>query len=200
MRVRVPPPALMEPLLSVASELEARDARVAAELARVESDQRVVDDRRARATELAELLAWLPRAISENESALHAARGRRDDAAAAVAAADDEARARAEALRAAAEADVARLEEHRTAFADQTDAARDAVAELARAVGAEGLDHTLETLSQRRGALLVEHANLVRERDAVVREASELLGSVLGDPLASTSVSGLRERLERALA
>ena len=29
--------------------------------------------------------------------------------------------------------------------------------------------------------------------------ASKLLGSVLGDPFAATSVSGLRERLERAL-
>jgi hypothetical protein len=57
----------------------------------------------------------------------------------------------------------------------------------------------LDLLSQRRGALLVEHSNLARERDAVVREASELLGSVLGDPFAATSVAGLRERLERAL-
>jgi hypothetical protein len=54
-------------------------------------------------------------------------------------------------------------------------------------------------VSQARGALLVEHSGLAREREAVVREASELLGSVLGDPLAATSVAGLRNRLERAL-
>jgi hypothetical protein len=52
--------------------------------------------------------------------------------------------------------------------------------------------------SHTRGALLVEHSNLVRERENVVREASELLGSVLGDPFAATSVAGLRERLSRA--
>jgi len=48
-----------------------------------------------------------------------------------------------------------------------------------------------------RGALIVEHSNLVREREAVVREASELLASVRGDAMAVTSVAGLRARLER---
>jgi hypothetical protein len=57
----------------------------------------------------------------------------------------------------------------------------------------------LEWASVARGALLVEHSGLARERDAVVREASELLGSVLGEPLAATSAAGLRGRLERAL-
>jgi chromosome segregation ATPase len=159
----------MEPLLALASDLEQRDARVAAQLARIESEQARVEALRADATRLTELLAWLPQAVSENEYALHEARRRLAEA----------------------EADVARLEEHRNAFARQGDEAR---AELA------GLGASLEELSERRGALLVEHSNLVREREAVVREASELLGSVLGDPLASTSVAGLRERLRRALA
>lgn len=189
----------MEPLLTVAAELETRDARVAAELARVESEQRAVDGRRARANELAELLAWLPQATSENEYSLHHAAARRDDAVAAVESADDQARPAAEAALAAAEADVVRLEEHRTAFARQAEAAREAVGELARTLGTTGLAETLETLSQRRGVLLVEHSSLVREREAVVREASELLGSVTGDPLTATSVAGLRERLQRAL-
>jgi hypothetical protein len=105
-----------------------------------------------------------------------------------------------EAALAAAEADVARLEEHRRAFARQGDDLRAEVEALAHTVGTSGLAATLEELSQQRGALLVEHSSLVRERDAVVREASELLASVLGDPLASTSVAGLRERLQRALA
>jgi septal ring factor EnvC (AmiA/AmiB activator) len=173
-----------ESLLRVAAELEARDTRVAAELARVEAEQRAVDEERARAAELADLLAWLPQAISENDYSLHEAVSRRDEAAAALR---------------AAEADVARLEEHRAAFVRQTNEARDAVAALARTLHTTGLEDTLEELSQRRGALLVEHSNLARERDAVVREASELLGSVLGDPLISTSVAGLRERLRRAL-
>jgi uncharacterized phage infection (PIP) family protein YhgE len=173
-----------ESLLRVAAELEARDARVAAELARVEEEQRAVDEERARAAELAELLAWLPQAISENDYSLHEAVSRRDEAAAALP---------------AAEADIARLEEHRAAFARQTEEASDAVAALAGTLHTAGLEDTLEKLSQRRGALLVEHSNLARERDAVVREASELLASVLGDPLTSTSVAGLRERLRRAL-
>ena len=174
----------VESALRLAAELEARDARVAAQLGRVEEEQRVVDAQRARAAELAELLEWLPQAISENEYSRREAVSRRDEAAAALA---------------AAEADVARLEEHRTAFARQTEEANDAVAALARALHTTGLDATLEELSQRRGSLLVERSNLARERDAVVREASELLGSVLGDPLTSTSVAGLRARLERAL-
>jgi uncharacterized phage infection (PIP) family protein YhgE len=173
-----------ESLLRVAAELEARDARVAAELARVEEEQRAVDEERARAAELAELLAWLPQAISENDYSLHEAVSRRDEAAAALR---------------AAEADIARLDEHRAAFARQTEEASDAVAALAGTLHTAGLEDTLEKLSQRRGALLVEHSNLARERDAVVREASELLASVLGDPLTSTSVAGLRERLRRAL-
>jgi hypothetical protein len=51
--------------------------------------------------------------------------------------------------------------------------------------------------SHRRGELIVEHSGLAREREAVVREASELLGSLTGDARASTSVQGLRDRLHR---
>jgi len=184
----------MEPLLALATELEERDARIAARLARVETEQAEVETLRAHAARLADLLAWLPQAVSENEYALYRAEQRRSAAAAAAAAGG------AEAALAAAEADVTRLGEHRHAFARQGDEARAEVAELAHTLGASDLDGAVEELSQRRGALLVEHSNLARERDAVVREASELLGSVLGDPLASTSVAGLRERLERARA
>jgi hypothetical protein len=56
-------------------------------------------------------------------------------------------------------------------------------------------DGTVEMLSARRGALLVEHSGLAREREAVVREASELLAAATGDPFAATSVAGLRARL-----
>jgi chromosome segregation ATPase len=190
----------MEPLLAFASDLEERDARIADELARVEAEQAEVEELRTHAARLGELLAWLPQAASENEYALHQATRRREDAAASLRDAEDEQKPAAEAALAAAEADVARLEEHRRAFERRSGEAQAEVAALAGGVGTAGLDDTLETLSQRRGALLVEHSSLVRDRDAVVREASELLGSVLGDPLASTSVSGLRERLQRALA
>jgi chromosome segregation protein len=190
---------MVEPLLDIAAELEARDSRIADELARVETEQAEVAALRAQATAAAELLAWLPQAVSENEYALHQAARARDDAASAVAGADDDAKPAAEAALAAAELECARLEEHRQAFARQADAVRSDVDRLAAAVGAAGLDDALASLSQRRGALLVERSNLAREREAVVREASELLGSILGDPLASTSVAGLRDRLQRAL-
>lgn len=182
-------------LLSLADDLEGRDTQVAAELARVEAEQSELDALRRRATATAELILWLAQAVSENEDALRRARRNRDLAAAALA----EAEAEDDGSLAAADAECARLEEHRAAFARQHDDARTEAGLLARTVGAPGLEATIAALSQRRGALLVERSNLARERESIVREASELLGSVLGDPLAATSVAGLRDRLARAL-
>ena len=65
--------------------------------------------------------------------------------------------------------------------------------------GSPNLDGALEWASRARGALLLQHSALARERDEVVREATELLASVLGDPLTTTAVAGVRERLARAL-
>ena len=61
------------------------------------------------------------------------------------------------------------------------------------------LDGALEWAARARGALLLQRSGLARERDEVVREATELLASVLGDPLTTTAVAGVRERLARAL-
>jgi chromosome segregation ATPase len=186
----------MSGLETAIGELEARDARVAAELTRVEAAQSEVDALRAQAEAAAETLAWLPQAASENAYALDQARRARDEAAAVVDTADDESRPAAEAALAAAERAVARLDEHRRAFAEQERETRRRAGELVAGVGgADSLDEALALLSQRRGALLVEHSQLARERDAVVREASELLALVTGDPSASTSVAGLRARL-----
>jgi hypothetical protein len=66
-------------------------------------------------------------------------------------------------------------------------------------VGVDGLGAVLEWASQRRGELVLERSGLAREREAIVREASELLGSVTGDAMSATSVAGLRDRLQRAL-
>ena len=199
MRVRVPPPASVHPLLSLADELERRDALVAAELARVERLQAEVDALRARAAAAADARGWLAQAAAENEDALHRATRTRELAAAALAEAEDDTRLAAEASLAAADAECVRLEEHRHAFARQTDVARNQADRLEQAVGASGLEATIAVLSHRRGALLVERSGLARERESIVREASELLGSVLGDPLAATPVAGLRDRLQRAL-
>jgi phenylpyruvate tautomerase PptA (4-oxalocrotonate tautomerase family) len=47
---------------------------------------------------------------------------------------------------------------------------------------------------------MLEHAALAREREEVVREATELLAGVLGEPVAAITVAGVGERLARALA
>jgi hypothetical protein len=62
-----------------------------------------------------------------------------------------------------------------------------------------GLHGLLDWASRAHGQLLVAHAALVTERDNIVREATELVASVLGEPLVSTGAAGLRQRLERAL-
>jgi hypothetical protein len=62
-----------------------------------------------------------------------------------------------------------------------------------------GLDGALEWASRSRGALLLERSGLAREREATVREASELLAGVLGEPMTATAVTGIRDRLVRAL-
>src|SRR6059058_4874184 len=70
MRVRVPPPASVHPLLTIADELERRDAHVAAELARVEELQAEVDALRADAAAAFDALDRLPRTIADNARAL----------------------------------------------------------------------------------------------------------------------------------
>jgi hypothetical protein len=62
-----------------------------------------------------------------------------------------------------------------------------------------GLHGLLDWAALAHGQLLLAHAALATEQDAIVREATELVASVLGDPLVSTGAAGLRQRLERAL-
>jgi DNA repair exonuclease SbcCD ATPase subunit len=64
---------------------------------------------------------------------------------------------------------------------------------------ATGLHGLLEWAARARGELLVSHAALATERDTIVREATELLAGVLGEPLAGTGVAGVRERLSQVL-
>ncbi len=59
-----------------------------------------------------------------------------------------------------------------------------------------GLDGAEEWSSRARAALLLVRSGLETERERVVREANELGASALGEPLAATSVSGVRQRLE----
>jgi chromosome segregation ATPase len=86
----------------------------------------------------------------------------------------------------------------------EADRLADRAAELAERVRdvpspAPGLEGAAEWGARARGALLVRHSRLADERDKVVREATELVASVVGDPLLVTGVAGVRDRLERAL-
>jgi len=67
------------------------------------------------------------------------------------------------------------------------------------AAPATGLHSLLDWASRARGELILSHAALAAERDTLAREATELVASVLGEPLVSAGAAGVRERLERAL-
>lgn len=217
----------MHPLLDLAEELERRDARVAGQLETVERLQAEVDELRAHAAAAQAFLEALPAAIEQHVCDERAAE--EDEAVAAVALREAEEQAadakreheRLLAERAAQRARDAladagrraeRAREHQQALGREGAERRDEAERLERrasalqpgvrdvAPPAAGLDGVLAWASQAHGALIVEHSGLVRERDAVVREASELLSSALGDPLAATSAAGLRDRLSRALA
>lgn len=197
----------MEALLDLAAELEARDARVAGELARIEAAQADVEEIRVRAEAVSAFLASLPAAIAAHARDEERAEDERAAAQRALRDAEQEEdeRVRGHAVQrardalAGADRRAARAREHQAALAQEGSERRDEAARLAARAGVDGLDAVLAWTSQRRGELLVERSGLARERDSIVREASELLGSVTGDALAATSVAGLRDRLARAL-
>jgi hypothetical protein len=199
---------MVDALLTIADELERRDATAAAALARVESLQAEVDEIRVHAGAAVDFLTSLPAALeaqARDEEEAEADRAVAQQRLAEAALEKDET-ARALAVRRAEDAiadagrRVERAREHQTVLGREGGARREEGARLAARAGVAGLDAVLPWASHRRGELVLEHSGLERERDAVVREASELLASVLGDPLAATSVAGLRARLQRALA
>jgi FtsZ-binding cell division protein ZapB len=205
----------VESLLLFAEELERRDADLGGALDAVERLQREVEELRVHALALAAFLSSFPEALdalerderaalaarAAAESALRDAEGR-EDAYALVQAGD----ALGDAERWAADAVLVRgrLEDEGVARGDEAARLEAQVQALSPRVHdvpapAGGPDGAVEWASRARGRLLLEHSGLARERDAVVREASELLGSVLGEPLTSTAVAGVRDKLERAL-
>jgi hypothetical protein len=198
---------MVEPLLTFAAELERRDASVAARLARVESLQAEVEEIRTHARAAVDFLAALPAALAGHARDEEQAEADRAAAQRRLGEAEQEKdeTARVLAVRRAhdaiadAERRVERAREHQAVLEREGAERRDEGVRLAERAGVAGLDAFLPWASQRRGELVLEGSGLARERDAVVREASELLASVLGDPLAATSVAGLRARLERAL-
>jgi hypothetical protein len=216
----------LEPLLSFAEELERRDAAVAHALTGVEQLQRDIEELRTRADVTAAFLAQLPRVRVAREADEQAAARAVGDAEAMVreaelrlaAARKDDERVAAERERQQARAGLAaaaRWSEQAREAREQLEregAARHAergelesrAAELAPRVRdvplpPPGLHGVLEWTARARGALLLERSGLMREREELVREANEFVASVLGDPLATTSVAGIRHRLGRAV-
>lgn len=217
----------MESLLSFAEELERRDVAVAQALARVEALQAEVDELRSHATAAASFIVTLPAALAERASDECVAIEARDEAEHVAREAEQLVeRAEKEDQRLVAERALQRARDDLHAAEFWVTQARDAHAELERQGGARraeaerlarravelaprvrdvpagsaDLPGTLEWASRARGSLLLEHSGLAREREEVVREATELLASVLGEPLTATAVAGVRERLARAIA
>jgi chromosome segregation ATPase len=216
----------VQSLVDFAEELERRDAALAQTLAEIERLQREVDELRTHAAATAERLAALPAALAAADAGERAARTAVEDARAAVRSGEAALeRARRDDERLAAERDLqhARDELHaaeeraagavraRERLVRDGDAYRlDAERLAARAVELggrvrdvpepdAGLNGAIEWALRARGALLLEQSSLVREREMMIREASELLGGVLGDPLTTTAATGIRDRLARAL-
>ena len=216
----------MESLLSFAEELERRDADAEQALARLEALQAEVEELRTHATAAGSFLVTLPSALAErasDERAAVEAREQADQAAREAEQLVERAEREEQRLDAARVAQRARDDLHAAEL--WVAQARDAHAELerqgaARRAEAEqlagravelaprvrdvpalssDLQGALEWASRARGALLLEHSGLVREREEVVREATELLASVLGEPLTAIGAAGVRERLARAL-
>jgi hypothetical protein len=216
----------VESLLSFAEELERRDADVAQALTGVERLQTEVDELRAHATAAAAFLDALPAALAECAADERDAIGARDHAGQAVRTAEQFVeRAEKEDQRLEAERALQQARDDLHAAEFWVAQSREAHAELAREGAARhveaetlaqravelaprvrdlpppapSLDGAVEWASRARGALLLQRSALARERDEVVREATELVASVLGDPLTATAVAGVRERLALAL-
>jgi hypothetical protein len=216
----------VESLLSFAEELERRDADVAHALMGVESLQAEVEELRAHAAAVAIFLDALPVALAERAADERSATDTRGEAANAVGTAEqlveragkDDQRLEAERALQQARDDLhaaefwvaqareahAELERDGKAHRAEAEGLVQRALELAPrvrdvAVGSANLDGALDWASRARGALLLQRSALARDRDEVVREATELLASVSGDPLTATGAAGVRERLARAL-
>jgi len=202
----------VESLLTFAEELERRDADLARALTAVERRYHDVEEVRTAGAAVAAFLDRLPTELAQREKEERSAAAEQEHATAVLGDVkpDDQlglANAHA-AFRAAAE----RYDRARDAseqLEQEAEHRREEEAGLAtRAAGLApdvhgvpppepGIAGTLEWASRARGALLVERSGLTVERETIVREASELVASVLGDAHAAVGAEGLRERLAR---
>lgn len=213
--------------LRYALELEAEDGALAGAISELEGLRREADELAVRAAHVDATLSGLPEARSAGAAAVAESerelQRRRDEAL--QAAADLERAAKEEAVLAARRAVVRtrdtvagaerRLERLRSELAAVDAAALAAKAELpGLQAAAAGLAERLRALGRvpelgapidvgawagrAAAALFVARSGLDSERERVIRQANELGASALGEPLVVTSVSLVRERLERA--
>jgi flagellar biosynthesis GTPase FlhF len=97
-----------------------------------------------------------------------------------------------------AEADARELEGEARLVAARV-AALPRLSHEATAPPGDGLDGVAEWGARVRAPLLLLHAQLAAERDAIIREANEIGSVVLGEALGASSVARVRERVAQAV-
>ena len=212
----------MTDLLAYARELEAEDAALAAAIEEVERLREATGELRRRAEYAADFLARLPerraaaaRAVAEAEGELERRRAELREAESQLEqATKDEAvlaarRAvvRAQDLVGGEERKVERVRLDAFAVEEEAAAAQAELPELERSASelaplVEGLPAPAELGvaswgARAEAALFVRRSGLEAQRERVIRQANELGAAAFGEPLLSSSVSLVRERLER---
>lgn len=212
----------MTDLLAYARELEAEDAALAAALAEVDDAREEASSLRERAEHARDVLDRLPerraaaaRAVAQAEAELERRRAELWEAESRLQDAGKEeavlaarrAVVRAQDLVASEERKVERLRLDAAAVEDEAAAVRAELPELDRS--AAGLSPRVEGVpdpaelgvaawaARAEAALFVRRGGLEAQRERVIRQANELGAAAFGEPLLSSSVSLVRERLER---
>ena len=212
----------MTDLLAYARELEAEDAALAGAAAEVEALRDAAAALRGRAERSGEFLARLPEAraaaaeaVAEAEAELERRLADLREAEAQLERATKEeavlaarrAVVRTRDLAGGAERKLARLRAEAKALEEEARAVHAELPELDRIAGdlatkIEGLPEPVTIgvaawAARAEAALFVTRSGLEAQRERVIRQANELGASAFGEPLVSTSVSLVRERLER---
>ena len=181
--------ALRERLPEERRDLEERTAAAREELARRREEERGAEAELQRAEEKSDRdrIAEARRAVVRTKDAASTATKRV---------------ARLEALADALERDAYEAERDAPKLEARGAEASARLTELSRvnapAAPTRGVAAVVEWGARARAALFVARNSLESERAAVVREANELGAAVLGEPLFSSSVAGVRRRLEDA--
>lgn len=203
----------LEELQRATDELQARAQRTAALLARLPREResaeatarRAAEEFDARGSDVARAARELEDAErSGRQDRAEAARRAHSRAADACSLAEDRlARAHETLQRLAGGAEAARAETAQLErLAAELAARLRSLPRISRGAGdapPDGLAGVTEWASRARAALWVVRSGLETERERLVREANELGASVLGEPVAATSVSLVRRRIETAL-